>query len=142
MKATSHGRRRNSESRLAASSARPRLRVSSSATTTMLAAINASNSWVGARDEPERRECQGHAVAERERGDRQQDLAAAADEKHQPEHEHQVIDPAEDVLDAERDVGRHDVENGVPRGRHLERRAIHAEDGLHAPSHGGPTRVH
>ena len=65
------------------------------------------------------------AVRERERGDRPDQLAPEADQEQQRGDEQQVVDAAQDVLDAEHHVGARDLAHAalvVGRAVQLHRR--------------------
>ena len=76
-------------------------------------------------DEAERRRRERDAVRDRERGDGLDQFPAAARDDQQRQHEQQMIDAAEDVLDAEHQVGADDRQRSAarPRPRTTERTA-------------------
>ena len=67
----------------------------------MLSAIVASTGACGDVHETERRGRERDAVRHGERRDCRHEPAPAADQEQQPEHEQQVVDAEQDVLDAE-----------------------------------------
>jgi hypothetical protein len=82
--------------------------------------------------EAERRQREGDAVGDREGGDGLNELPGAADDHQKPEHEQDVVDPEQDVMEAEHQVlaggggpGTHPAQLGVGLGRaqHLGRLA-------------------
>jgi hypothetical protein len=66
--------------------------------------------WPGHVDEAKGGAGQREAVGERECGDGHDQTARALDENQQRENEHQVVDAAQDVLEAEHQVGPHHFE--------------------------------
>ena len=88
------------------------------------------------RDPDDTKHGQGQrdAVPERESGNGPEELAAAR-QQHQAEHEEQVIEPCQDVLDAQPNVVSDDVQAaGALRDR--EDRRVPAHDGLDQPAVG------
>ena len=110
LKATTHGAR----------AVRPGLPrrpwTTSAATKTMLRAMIASTGGPGHVHPAHRRSDQGDAVRDRERGDRGDDALAAAHDQQQCQHEQQVVDAAEDVFDAEDQIGPGDLAGAGRRG--------------------------
>jgi hypothetical protein len=63
----------------------------------------------GHADETKRSGCKRKAVCQGERGDRQRNAAPAANQDDQGQHKQQVIEPEQDVLDAQAQVACRDV---------------------------------
>ena len=82
----------------------------SPATKTIESAMAASTGGPGDVHPSERRGDQCQAVRDRERGHRCDQTPHAIHKNHQRQHEQQVVEPGEDVLDAECGVGPHDLE--------------------------------
>ena len=77
-------------------------------------------------DEAERSERQRHAVSQREGRERPEEPAASANQQQQAEHEQEMVEAREDVLDAEMDVARKD-RGGAFALRYREVRLVRTE---------------